>query len=103
MRRYALTESAADDLDEIWVNLAEHRGDTVADLTLRHLIEAFGDLAERPGIGHLRSDRTDLPLHFHQVRPYLVMYQRNRFPLLIHAVLHTSRDVPSLLRSRPKA
>jgi plasmid stabilization system protein ParE len=64
-------------------------------------VEVFSDLAETPGIGHRRLDLTRLPLHFHFVAPYMVIYQRDRSPLAIHAVLHGARHLRKILRKRP--
>jgi plasmid stabilization system protein ParE len=58
-------------------------------------------LAERPGIGHRRGDLTSLPLHFHFIRPHMVIYERDHTPLAIHAVLHSARDIRELLQDRP--
>ncbi len=68
---------------------------------LHRFVIAFGGLAEFPGKGHLREDLTSLPLHFFLLDTYLIVYNRAASPLAIHAVLHTSRDVRSLLRKRP--
>jgi len=44
---------------------------------------------------------TKLPLHFFFLEPYMVIYERDRSPLAIHAVLHGARDHRRILRGRP--
>jgi antitoxin ParD1/3/4/toxin ParE1/3/4 len=60
--------------------------------------EAFGLLAERPGLGHSRQDLTDRPLRFWSVYSYLVVYDPESRPLTIIAILHGARDVEKLLK-----
>ena len=101
MKPFVVSPNAADDLNSIWLYLATEASDEVADRTLQRLVRSFADLAETPILGHRRTDLTSLPLHFYYVRPYMVIYQRDRSPLPIHAVLHAARDVQTILRDRP--
>jgi plasmid stabilization system protein ParE len=101
VKPFVVSPNAADDLNSIWLYLATEASDEVADRTLQRLVRSFADLAETPILGHRRTDLTSLPLHFYYVRPYMVIYQRDRSPLPIHAVLHAARDVQSILRDRP--
>lgn len=101
MKPFVVSPHAADDLNGIWLYLAEEAGEEIADRSLLRLAESFVRLAEDPGTGHRRSDLTRLPLHFLFVEPYMVIYQRDCAPLAIHAVLHGARDLRKLLRSRP--
>jgi len=101
VKPFAVSPNAADDLEDIWVYLAEKASERIAERTIEKIVQGFAKLAEDPGIGHLRKDLTPLPLHFFFVEPYLVVYQRDRSPLPIHAVLHGARDVRKILRNRP--
>jgi plasmid stabilization system protein ParE len=101
VKPFVVSPHAADDLNGIWLYLAEEAGEEIADRSLLRLAESFARLAEDPGVGHRRSDLTRLPLHFLFVEPYMVIYQRDRSPLAIHAVLHGARNLRKLLRSRP--
>ncbi len=101
MKPFVVSPNAADDLNSIWLYLATEASEEVADRTLQRLVHSFADLAETPVLGHRRTDLTTLPLHFFYVRPYMVIYQSDRSPLPIHAVLHAARDVQKVLRSRP--
>lgn len=101
MKPFIVSPHAADDLNEIWSYLVSEAGDELADRTLAQLASAFAALADYPGIGHRRTDLTSLPVHFHYIRPYMVIYQRDRSPLAIHAVLHGARNLRRILRNRP--
>ncbi len=101
MKSFVVSPNAADDLNSIWLYLAENASEEIADQTLQRLARSFADLAETPILGHRRTDLTSLPLHFFYVRPYMIIYQNDRSPLPIHAVLHAARDVQKLLRDRP--
>ena len=101
MSPFVVSPNAADDLGDIWLYLAEKASEEIAERTIEKLVRGFAELAQDPGIGHLRKDLTRLPLHFFFVEPYLIVYQRDRSPLPIHAVLHGARDVRKVLRKRP--
>ena len=101
MKPYLVSPLAADDLNGIWHYLAEEASEEFADRTLEKLVHTFSELAETPGIGHRRPDLTRLPLHFYFAAPYMVIYQRDRSPLAIHAVLHGARHLRKILRKRP--
>jgi plasmid stabilization system protein ParE len=101
VKPFVVSPNAADDLNNIWLYLATEASEEVADRTLVMLADSFAELAETPGLGHRRTDLTNLPVHFFYVRPYMVIYQSDRSPLPIHAVLHAARDVQKLLRSHP--
>jgi plasmid stabilization system protein ParE len=101
VKPFVVSPFAADDLNLIWLYLAEEASEEFADRTLVKLADSFAELAETPGLGHRRTDLTRLPLHFHFIQPYMVIYQHDRSPLAIHAVLHGARDLRKILRSRP--
>ena len=101
MKPFVVSPNAADDLNDIWRYLAEEANPEVADRTLQRLVRSFAELAETPGMGHRRTDLIRLPLHFLFLEPYLIVYERDRSPLPIHAVLHGARDLRKILRDRP--
>jgi len=101
LKPFVVSPLAADDLNEIWAYLAEQASEEFADRTLEKLAGTFAALAETPGLGHVRSDLTRLPVHFYFFAPYMIVYQRDRTPLPIHAVLHGARNVRRILRNRP--
>jgi toxin ParE1/3/4 len=96
-RRYQLTATAQQTIDEIGAFIAEDSVDAALKV-YDALEEAFELLAENPGIGHTREDLTDRPLKFWSVFSYLVVYDPSSRPLSIVAVLHGARDVELLLR-----
>ena len=100
MSSYQLTESASDDLREIVAYLAEQAGEDTALRIEDELFAKFESLADYPGQGHRRADLTLLPLVFFTVDPYLIVYQRDISPIVIHAVFHGARDVKQHLGSR---
>jgi plasmid stabilization system protein ParE len=97
---YRLTESTLTDLDEILSYLLDEAGTNVALRLRTELFAKFERLAQHPGLGHTRSDLTSLPLCFFAVDPYLIIYNRDTSPIIIHAVLHGARDVRRTLGSR---
>lgn len=54
-------------------------------------------LAARPGAGHSRTDLTSEPVKFWQVFSYFIIYDPVPRPIHITRVLHTSRDIASIL------
>ena len=100
MSRYRLTQLASDDLREIVAYLAEQAGEDIALRIEDQLFAKFASLAARPGQGHRRSDLTYLPLLFFTVDPYLIVYQRDISPIVIHAIFHGARDVKRHLKAR---
>lgn len=100
MSLYRLTATAVDDLAEISAYLTEQGGDSLAFTIENELFTKFETLAAHPGLGHRRSDLTRLPFVFFPWDPYLIVYQRDCSPILIHAVLHGARDLKRILRKR---
>jgi plasmid stabilization system protein ParE len=101
VKPFVVSPNAADDLEDIWLYLAEQTSVEIADRTLERIVRSFAELAETPGKVHRRADLTKLPLHFLFLEPYLIVYERDRSPLPIHAVLHGARDLRKILRDRP--
>ena len=95
--RYVLTPEAQAHVDEIGAYIAQDSVDAALKV-YDALEEAFGLLAEQPGLGHARQDLTDRPLRFWGVYSYLVVYDPESQPLAIIAVLHGARDVEKLLQ-----
>lgn len=85
-RRFLLSPEAESDPDGIkeWVLTAG--GPRVAIYVMRSLLMAIRLLAQRPDIGHVRKDLTDLPLRFWPVFSYLIVYDPARRPIEIVAV-----------------
>jgi plasmid stabilization system protein ParE len=58
MKKFALTPLAERDLNQIWDHLADDNINA-ADRVLKSLEKALHQLAESPGMGHLREDLAD--------------------------------------------
>lgn len=96
-RRYQVTATAQQGIDEIGAFIAEDSVDAALKVC-DALEEAFELLAENRGIGHTREDLTDRSLKFWSVFSYLGVYDPSSRPLSIVAVLHGALDVEQLLR-----
>ena len=97
MKSYELSHEARDDLQEIWVYVANHSLNAADELEAA-IYHACQDLANNPDLGHKRTDLTDEPVSFHLVRShYLVIYHKSKGPLKIVRILHAARDVSQIL------
>lgn len=100
MSGYRFTADAIDDLDKLLYYLAEQSGWGLSTRIEAELFESFALLAANPGLGHSRTDLTREPVVFFTIDPYLIVYDRDTNPIVIHAILHGSRDLKRTLRSR---
>jgi toxin ParE1/3/4 len=74
MKGYELSPEATDDLQEIWVYIANDNP-TAADKLEDDIYAACELLAKNPRLGHRRLDLTDEPVLFWPVRgQYIVIY-----------------------------
>ncbi len=97
MERYILAPEALQNLQDIWDFIAVDNPDAASALQ-EEFFRAFEDLAAMPGKGHKREDLTDRAVLFFRVRSYLIVYRSESVPLQIVAVLHASRDIPTVLK-----
>jgi plasmid stabilization system protein ParE len=95
--RFVFTEEAETQLFEI-LDYLGGESESAALLVRNAIYDALGKLAERPGIGHTREDLTARPVKFWTVYSYLLVYDPASRPLTILAVLHSARDIESLLK-----
>lgn len=96
VRNYELTEQAEKDLDEIYDTIAADNA-MAADQFVDILFDAMDSLARMPGIGHVRSDLTSLPVRFWPVRRYLIIYREEVVSVTILRVVSAYRDIVALL------
>jgi plasmid stabilization system protein ParE len=96
MSHYVLTPAAEGDILEI-VNYIEGENPSAAVRVAEALREGMRLIAERPGIGHMRTDLADETVRFWPVFSYLIIYRPDTSPLQIVRVLHGKRDVRRLL------
>ncbi len=99
MPAYVLSPNALQDLQDIWDFISSDNV-TAADKLENELFEAFEMLAERPRMGHTRSDLTERDVRFWPLGSYLIVYRSIPTALEIVAVLQGARDVPEVIRKR---
>jgi toxin ParE1/3/4 len=103
-RRIVLRPEVPGDLDEIAAYL-EHTSIAVADRFIKAAFEAFDDLAAMPGKGSLKWFRRR---QLREIRSWavegfpnhLVYYRAAKEAIVILAVVHGARNIPSLLKNR---
>jgi plasmid stabilization system protein ParE len=99
---YELTPKALDDLDEIWLYIAEDDL-RAADRVESAILAACRRLSRFPGLGKPQNELTPRPLRFWTIPRYpnyLIVYWPETRPLRIIGILHGNRDIESILPSR---
>jgi len=87
---YRLSSLAAQDLDEIWLYVAEEASPSTADRLIIDIVDRFDLMAEQPRMGRLRPEfgpdvrSTSVDNH--------VIYYRHDGEVSIARVLHGKRD-----------
>ena len=99
MPPYKVSPEALDDLQLIGDFIALDSVDA-AERVIDQFFETFEQLAAWPKTGHVRTDLTSKNVRFWPVGSYLVVYRDHPDGVQIVAVLHGSRDVPSVLDAR---
>ena len=95
MTHYRITKQAEEDLEAIWLYIAEDNP-SVADRVLDTFQEKFRLLGKHPQMGRSRKDLGET-LRSLPVEKYVVIYRyRDECVEIIH-VIHGARDIPSLL------
>ncbi len=97
---YKITLAAQGDIEDIIATIWQENP-KAAHAVEDRLYAAFDLLAENPGLGHKRSDLTDLPVLFWPVQQtrYAAIY-RNASPIEIIRVIHWRRDIPAVLSAK---
>lgn len=98
MSKFVLDPRAVEDLNQIWLYIAENASPAVADRVEARFFETFLQLAESPRIGHPRPDYTTDPLLFWPVYNYLIAYLPEPAPPRILAVVHGFRNPRNISR-----
>ena len=99
MPSYELSPEALDDLQLIQDFIAIDNIEA-AERLIDEFFETFEQLAAWPKTGHMRTDLTPKDVRFWPVGSYLIVYREHSAGIQIVAVLHGSRDVPSVLQAR---
>lgn len=96
MSDFVLTPAAEGDIREI-LDYVERDNPAAVSRVSDALLDAMRLVAERPGIGHTRSDLAREPVRFWPVYSYLIIYRPETKPLEVVRVLRGKRDVRRLL------
>jgi len=99
MSPYVLSAEALQDLQDIWDFIAVDNV-RAADKLEDKFFETFELLAQRPGMGHTRSDLSERDVRFWPVSSYLIVYRSLPTTLQLVAILHGARDVTEVIRKR---
>lgn len=91
-----LSPEAAADLEEIADFIASENVDAALRV-LTEIRQAMERLTDAPEIGHPREDLTSEPFRFWPVRRYLVIYRASPEAVEVSRILHSARDVESIL------
>jgi toxin ParE1/3/4 len=91
MSLYRLSKEAEQDLEDLWVYLAE-RNDIAGDRQVAKLLNRFPMLAQFPAMGVSR-DRLLAGLRSFPVKPYLIFYILIPDGIEILRIIHQSRDI----------
>lgn len=94
MNRYKISQLAEQDLEDIWVYLAQNN-QIVADKQIANILNRLPMLAQFPDMGQLRDDLGERLRSF-PVKPYIIFYIKFDDGIEIVRILHSSRDIVRL-------
>ena len=94
--RYVLTPQAKDDLKEIRRYIADDNPDA-AIRVVQALLKRCRGLAQRPSLGHTRTDLLPERFRVFPVGSYLIIYRLDTKPLRIVRFWHAARGTPPLV------
>jgi len=97
MRRYGVTATAEQDLEDILTYIASDNPKAALRLIDRLEIQ-FGRLAETPGLGRSRPDLAH-ELRSFPLGNYLIFYHPEPGGIIIVRVLHAARNIPDIAAS----
>ena len=92
MSRIRFTNSAENDLLELWLNIAEEN-QVAADESLEVIQAAVLLLATQPEMGRARPELADKLRSIPTRTPYIIFYVADEEGLLVIRVLHHARDI----------
>jgi toxin ParE1/3/4 len=94
MNRYKISQLAEQDLEDIWVYLAQNN-QIAADKQIANILNRLPMLAQFPDIGQVRDDLGE-KLRSFPVKPYIVFYIQLDDGIEVVRILHHSRDIDRL-------
>jgi plasmid stabilization system protein ParE len=100
MLGYRFTPEALRDMAGIVSFLHKKVSSHRSMLVEKALWAGCAEIVRFPGLGHVRQDLTSKNLLFYMVDRYYLIFERTPADVLVHAVIHGARDVPTILRRR---
>jgi toxin ParE1/3/4 len=97
MNRYRLSRRAEQDLEDIWVNLAD-QDDIRADQQVAQILNRLPMLAQYPDMGKSRNDLAS-GLRSFPSKPYIVFYAKFSGGIEIIRIVHQSRNIEDLFQT----
>jgi toxin ParE1/3/4 len=91
MNLYRLSKEAEQDLEDLWVYIAQ-RNDVAGDRQVAKLLDRFPMLAQFPTMGVSRYQLLE-GLRSFPVRPYIIFYILIPDGIEILRIIHQSRDI----------
>ena len=95
-----LTDTARSQLEHIVEYIAADSTEEALRV-LDDFIVAFNQIAEKPSLGHSRTDLTDKPLLFFRVHRFLIVFSAETQPIRIARIYGGAEDVAAKLRRAP--
>lgn len=95
MSQFVVTSLAQEDLDEIWLHIADN-SENIADSFIDELFERFVLIGQFPQMGRER-DELAVGLRSFPLRRYLIFYRVIDNGIEIVRVLHSARDIETIL------
>lgn len=93
MNRFRISRQAEQDLEDIWVYLAQ-QNELLADKQINQILDRLPMLSQFPDMGKQRDDLL-VELRSFPVKPYIVFYTKIANGIEVVRVLHQSRDIDS--------
>jgi toxin ParE1/3/4 len=94
MNRYKISQLAEQDLEDIWVYLAQNN-QILADRQVANILNRLPMLAQFPDMGQMRDDLSE-QLRSFPVKPYVVFYIKLDDGIEVVRIVHQSRDIDRL-------
>ncbi len=98
MAKYVLTQSAVNDLNEIWNYTFDQWSENQADQYYQMLLDRFNDIVKNPNIGKSYSKIATGLLGFVAKRHVIFYRQLDNETIEITRILHGSMDVKVRMR-----
>ena len=94
MNNYKFSRKAEQDLEDIWVYIAQ-QNQLAADKQIAQILNRLPMLAQFPDMGKTRNDLLQGIKSF-PIKPYVIYYSKISDGVEIVRVLHQSRDIENL-------